>query len=111
MPEYTPNRAEDFEYTTLRAETHTELSEALNEAANYCWEPQHYAIWSLGTGAGTNIERATHFVILRRDTDYYQARIAEVQQGVEDGDYESAEDLEWAEQFLEHAKEDGYDVG
>jgi len=100
-------KAENYEYVTLRAETHTELAELLNEGAEHCWEPILYSIWSLGTGMGTNVERGTHFVILRRDTTRYTAYLAELRQDIESGEY-SGGDRDWAEGILRRGEEDGY---
>jgi hypothetical protein len=102
-------RPDDYEYTSLRAESHEELSELLNDAAEHCWEPAHYAIWSLGTGMGTNVEKGVHFVILRRDSVYFQERLAEVMDAIEGGEYSDDEkEQEWARRFVERAREEGY---
>ncbi|MEO8458521.1 MAG: hypothetical protein ABI559_12010 [Chloroflexota bacterium] len=109
MSEQTIVKPDDYEYITARTEDHEHLSEVLNDAAENCWEPILYSIWSLGTGAGTNIEAGRHFVVLRRDTNYFQKRVDEVREGVRNGDYESDDDRDWAERFLKRAKDDGYD--
>ena len=111
MSESTP-RADEYEYLTLRSKSHTDLTDALNEAAEFCWEPSHYAIWSAGEGYGTDlIEKGVHFVILRRDTAYFQSRIVEVAEALSAGDYaDDPDQREWAERFLERAREDGYDA-
>lgn len=103
--------ADDFEYVTLRCETHTDLAAALNEAAEFCWEPVQYAIWSAGEGYGTGaLEKAVHFAILRRDTAYFESKISDVKDALDSGEYASDEEREWAERFLERAREDGYDA-
>jgi hypothetical protein len=102
-------RPEDFEYFTLRAETHEQLTELLNDAAEHCWEPVLYSIWSLGTGAGTSVEAGMHFVVIRRNTTYFQGRLEEVKEGLRNGEYREKEDEEWAREFLERARTEGYD--
>jgi len=100
-------RAEDYEYITLRAESHEELTEALNDAAEHGWEPAQYAVWSYGSGLDVNLEKGVHFVILRRDTAYFDAKVAEVSRAYDAGEYDG-EEAEWAQRFLERAREDGY---
>jgi hypothetical protein len=103
------SRPDDYEYTMLRAETHTELTELLNDAAENCWEPVHYAMWSFGSGLGVDLEKGVHFVILRRDESYYEQRVADVDERMERGDFAGdAEEKEWAQRFLKRAREDGY---
>ena len=102
-------QADDYEYWVMKKGTHTELAEALNDAARSCWEPVQYAIWSWGTGIGTNIENGEHFVILRRNTAYVEKRIIEEREALERGEYANDEEgREWAERFLREVKRDGY---
>lgn len=109
MTEFTEPQADDFEYWVIKASTHTELTDTLNEAAKSCWEPVNYGIWSYGTGFGTNLERGEHFVILRRNTAYVEKRIVEEQDALAKGDYsDDPEEREWAERFLKETKRDGY---
>jgi hypothetical protein len=70
----------------------------------------HYALWSYGTGFGTNIaEKAEHFVIVRRNTAYVEQRIVEEREALARGEYDNDPDeREWAEEFLKETKRDGY---
>ena len=110
MSEFPEPQADDFEYIVVKENTHDALAKTLNDLAKSCWEPTHYAIWSYGTGFGTNIaEKADHFMIMRRNTAYVEQRIVEEREALERDEYsDDPDERKWAEGFLKKTKRDGY---
>jgi hypothetical protein len=96
--------ADDFEYWVCRAASDEDLQKELNNAAEFYWVPFAYSV--APSGAGTS-----HFVILRRNTIEFEARVQAVKAQLDAGEFEDdREERRWADDFLAKAKAEGYDV-